>query len=55
MNPAVVMQPVITMEFVAVMVVPVTMDGTSNQIVQVIQASKGLLILIYVFVSVMIV
>jgi hypothetical protein len=35
LNPAVVMQLVITTEFVAVMVVPVTMDGTSNQIVQV--------------------
>ena len=30
------MQPVITMEFVAVMAVPVTMDGTTNRIVQVI-------------------
>ena len=35
MNTAVVMQPVITKEFVAVMGVPVTMDGTTNQIVQV--------------------
>ena len=30
------MQLVITTEFVALMAVPVTMDGTSNQIVQVI-------------------
>ena len=30
------MQPVITKEFVAVMAVPVTMDGATNQIVQVI-------------------
>ena len=30
------MQLVITTEFVALMVVPVTLDGTSNQIVQVI-------------------
>ena len=33
------MQLVITTEFVSVMVVPVTMDGTSNQIVQVILVS----------------
>ena len=40
MNPAVVMQNVITKESVAVMVaVPVTMDGTSNLIVQVILVS----------------
>ena len=29
------MQPVITKEFVTVIAVPVTMDGTTNQIVQV--------------------
>ena len=40
MNTAVVMQPVITKEFVAVMAVPVTMDGTTNLIVQVILVSK---------------
>ena len=40
MNPAVVMQNVITKEYVAVMVaVPVTMDGISNRIVQVILVS----------------
>jgi hypothetical protein len=40
LNPAVVMQNVITKEYVAVMVaVPVTMDGTSNRIVQVIPVS----------------
>ena len=39
MNPAVVTQPVITKEFVAVMAVPVTMDGTTNRIVQVILVS----------------
>ena len=40
MNPAVVMQNVITKESVAVMVaVPVTMDGTSNLIAQVILVS----------------
>ena len=39
MNTAVVMQPVITKEFVAVMAVPVTMDGTTNRIVQVILVS----------------
>ena len=33
------MQPVITKEFVAVMAVPVTMDGTTNLIVQVILVS----------------
>ena len=39
MNTAVVMQPVITKEFVSVMAVPVTMDGTTNLIVQVILVS----------------
>ena len=38
------MQLVITMEFVALMVVPVTMDGTSNQIVQVILVYTNLCI-----------
>ena len=33
------MQNVITKEYVAVMAVPVTMDGTSNRIVQVILVS----------------
>ena len=33
------MQPATTKEFVAVMAVPVTMDGTTNRIVQVILIS----------------
>ena len=36
MNPVIVMQTVITKEIVAVMAVPVIMDGIPNQIVQVI-------------------
>ena len=40
------MRTVVTKEFVAVMAVPVTLDGISNQIVQVILCSKFLSALI---------